>query len=182
MEKRHSLPRKVGYAVVAFLLAGCLVSGAVTIVSEGRDSTFNPWVVGFGGTLLFVVSAGQTALAGQMVWRSWRLRLFGTDTWAVLTDKESRTDADDTTFWTAHMRGAGFTQVVDTGSRDPGPVGEPVLVRRHAPSNQVELLPAPAPAGTLIRDVFLPFGLILAAAFTAAIGYGLARGAIDLLR
>jgi hypothetical protein len=38
--------RVVGYAVVAFLLAGCLVSGAVTIVAQGRDSTFNPWVVG----------------------------------------------------------------------------------------------------------------------------------------
>jgi hypothetical protein len=34
----------------------------------------------------------------------------------------------------------------------------------------------------LVRDIFLPFGLILVAAFTAVVGYGLVRRAIDLLR
>ncbi len=182
MKRRLGRPQKAGYALVALLLTGFLVSVAVTIASEGRDSTLNPWVAGFGGTLIFVVSAGQTALAALMVWRSWQLRLLGTDTWAVLADKEYRSDADNTTFWTAHLQGAGFTHVIDTALRDPGPVGERVLVRRHAPSNQVELLPAPAPIGTLVRDVVLPFGLILAAAVTAAIGYWLLHGAIDLLR
>src|SRR5690349_9298895 len=119
MAKRH----RFGYGVVAFLLAGCLVSGVVTVVSQGRDSTFNPWVVGFGGTLLFVVCAGQTVLTARMIWRSWRLRLFGTDTWAVLTGKDYRWDSDQTTFWTAHVEGAGFTHAIDTGLRDPGPVG-----------------------------------------------------------
>ena len=60
-------------------------------------------------------------------------------------------------------------------------MGEPVLVRRHAASNQVELRPAAAPVGTLVRDLVLPFGLVLVAGITAAIGYGLLRGAIDLL-
>lgn len=181
MARRLGLSRGIGYALMAFLLAGCLVSGAVTIMSEGRNSTVNPWVVGFGGSFLFVVIAVQAVTTALSVGRSWLLRLFGEDQWAMLTDKTCRTDSEDT-LWTAHVEGAGFRQAVYTGPWDPGPVGQPVRVRRHAASNQVRLLPVPAPAGTLIADILIPVGLILVAAVEAAIGYGLVRGAIEVLR
>ena len=176
--QRHRGPlRWLGYAVLAFLVAGTLLAGAVTLAVEGRDSTFNPWVVGFGGSLLFVVCAGQTGLAARALWRSWQLRLFGERTWVVLTAKEYKLDEDNTQFWTAHVAGADFRHTIGTGLYDPGPVGGRILVRRHAPSDQVDLVPRSAVAA-LLGDLMLPVILLVLAAFTAAIGYGLVRGAM----
>jgi len=182
MARRRSPLRALSSAVVGFLVAGCLTAGVVTIVSDGRDSRFNPWVVGFGGTLVFVICAGQTALAGREIWRSWQLRLFGEETWAILIDKEYRLDSDLTAFWKAHVTVADFRHTIDTGTQDPGPVGEPLRVRRHAASGQVELVRAYGVFATVMREVGLPFGLLVLAAFTAGIGYLLVRGALGLLR
>lgn len=181
MATRRGTLRKLSYALVAFLAAGCLVSGVVTIAAEGRDSEFNPWVVGFGGSLAFVFCAGQTAQAGWLLWRSWLLRLFGRDTWALLVDKAARSDADQTTFWTAHVVIDDLRHSIDTGLSDPGPVGEPLRVRWHAASGQVELAHRAAAVNVLVRDLLMPVVVLVLAVFTAAIGYGLFRVAASLL-
>jgi hypothetical protein len=175
MERRRSVFVSV---LVGFLAAGCLVSGVVTLARDGRDSEFNPWVVGFGGSLAFVVCAWMTALSARELRRAWQLRLFGDDTWAVLADKEYRLDGDSDIRWTAYVEGPFFREPVDTGLLDPGPVGEHVLVRRHTGSGQVELTAArPGPLGDVLRI----FTLLVLAASTTAIGFGLVRGAGALL-
>lgn len=175
MERRRSRPRTIGYALAAVVFAGVVTRLAT------RDSGADRWLIGAGGGLFLLVGVWQTAQSVRMIWRSWQLRLFGEDVWAVLTDKEGRDDADSTTFWTAYVEGPGFTCVIDTGVWDPGRVGEPVLVRRHAPSGQAELRPAPAPVGRLIRDIVGPFALVLVAGVLAGIGFGV-LWALDLLR
>lgn len=174
MERRRSLPRMIGYALAAVVFA------AVVTRLAARDSDADRWLIGVGGSLFLLIGVWQTAQAVLMIWRSWQLRLFGEDAWAVLTDKQGRDDADSNTFWTAHVEGPGFTCTIDNGARDPGPVNERVLVRRHAPSGQAELRPAPAPVGSLIRDMVGPFALVLVAGALAGIGFGV-LWALDLL-
>jgi hypothetical protein len=41
----------------------------------------------FGGTLFFVIVAGQAVLAARLFWREGQLRLFGEETSALLIDK-----------------------------------------------------------------------------------------------
>ena len=175
MERRRSLTRMIGYALTAVVLAGVVTRLAT------RDSGADRWLIGVGGSLVFLIGVRQTAQGVLAIWRSWQLRLFGADAWAVLTDKEGRDDADATTFWTAHVVGPGFACAIDNGTWDPGRVGERVLVRRHVPSGQAELRPARAPAGALIRDVAGPFVLVLVAGALAGIGFGV-LWALDLLR
>ena len=79
------------------------------------------------------------------------------------------------------MEGQGFACTIDNGARDPGPVGERVLVRRHVPSGRAELRPAPGPVGKLISDIVGPFALVLVAGALAGIGFGV-LWALDLLR
>lgn len=173
--KRRSLPRMVGYALATVVFAG------VVTRLVWRDSDADRWLIGVGGSLLFLIGVWQTAQAVLMLWRSWQLRLFGEDAWAVLTDKQGRYNAESITFWTAQVQGPEFTCTIDNGPWDPGRVGERVLVRRHVPSGQTELQPRPAPVGTLIRDIVGPFALVgVAAAFTG-IGFGV-LWALDLLR
>ncbi|NLU80953.1 hypothetical protein HCA58_21880 [Micromonospora sp. HNM0581] len=145
-----------------------------------RDSDTDRWLIGVGGSLLFLIGVWQTAQAVLMLWRSWQLRLFGEDTWAVLTDKVGRYDAESNTLWTAHVEGPDFTCTIDNGVWNPGRVGERVLVRRHLPSGQIELLPRPAPVGTLIRDIVGPFVLVVVASAFTGIGFGV-LWALDLL-
>jgi hypothetical protein len=175
MERRRSLPRTVGGALAAVVLAGVVTR----LVS--RDSDADRWLIGIGGSIVLLAGFWQAAQGVHMIWRSWQLRLFGADAWAVLTDKQGRDDADSTTFWTARVEGPGFACTIDNGARDPGRVGERVLVRRHVPSGQTELQPAPAPVGTLIRDVVGPFALVLLAGAFTGIGFGV-LWALDLLR
>ena len=181
MATRHGAFRKLSYALVAFLVTGCLVAGAVTIAAEGRDSDFNPWVVGFGGTLAFVVCARLTSQAVWLLFRSWQLRIFGRDTWAMLVDKAARSDADNTTFWTAHVAVDDVRRGIDTGLLDPGPVGEPLRVRWHPASGQVELAHRAGAVSVLVRDLLLPIVVLVLAALTAGIGYGLLSGAVELV-
>ncbi|MFI5894120.1 hypothetical protein ACIA5D_28865 [Actinoplanes sp. NPDC051513] len=174
MERRRSLPRMLGYALAAMVLAG-VVTRLVT-----RDSGAGRWLIGVGGSLVLLVGVGQTAQGVLMIWRSWQLRLLGEDSWAVLADKQGRDDADSNTFWTAHVEGPGFACAIDNGAWDPGRVGERVLVRRHVASGQAELRPAPAPMGNLIRDIVGPFALVLVAGALAGVGFGV-LWALDLL-
>ena len=174
MERRRSRPRMIGYA-----LAAVVVAGVVTRLAA-RDSGADRWLMGVGGGLLFVIGVWQTVQAVLLIWRSWQLRLFGADAWAVLTGKEGRDDADSNTFWKAQVEGPGFACTIDTGVWDPGRVGERVLVRRHVPSGQAELRPTPAPVGNLIRDIVGPFALVLVAGALAGIGFGV-LWALDLL-
>jgi len=175
MERRRSLSRMIGYA-----LAAVLVAGVVTRLAA-RDSGADRWLIGVGGSLVFLIGGWQTAQAVLMIWRSWQLRLFGQDAWAVLTGKDGRGDADANTFWTARVQGPGFACTIDNGARDPGPVGDHVLVRRHVPSGQAELRPEPVPVGRLIHDIVGPFALVLVAGALAGIGFGV-LWALDLLR
>ena len=181
-ERRRNPLHILSYAVVGFLLAGLLVSVAVMVAAEERPSTFSPWVVGFGGTLAFVVFAGHTVLATWTLCQSWLLRLFGEDTWAVLTAKDSRWDSDSTRFWTAYVAGDGFCHTIDTATADPGTVGGWLRVRRHAASGQVELVKTYGRGAALIRDIVIPLGLAVSAGITVAIGYGLYRWALGLLQ
>ena len=71
---------------------------------------------------------------------------------------------------------------IDTGVRDPGPVGEPLRVRRHAASRQIELVRTSGAVAAVISDTLLPFAVLVMAALTAGIGYGLICGALNLLR
>lgn len=166
MQRGRSLPRLIGYLLAAVVLAGVVARLAA------RDSDTDRWLLGVGGSLFLLVGVRQTAQAGLAIWRSWQLRLLGEDAWAVLADKKARDDGDSGTFWTAYVAGPGFTSTIDTGPWDPGPVGERVVVRRHIPTGQAELRPAPAPVGTLIWDVVGPFALILVAGALAGIGFG----------
>jgi hypothetical protein len=175
MERRRSLPRLVGYAVAAAVLAG------VVIRLASRDSDADRWLIGVGGSLIVLTGAWQTAHSVLTIWRSWQLRLFGRNEWAVLVDKEGHDDDDSTTFWTARVAGPGFACAVDNGARDPGTVGERVLVRRHVASGRTELRPALAPVGTLIYDIVGPFALLLVAGVLTGIGFGV-LWALDLLR
>jgi hypothetical protein len=163
-----------GYALAAVVLAGVVARLAA------RDSGAGRWLIGVGGSLFLFAGVRQAAQGVLMIWRSWQLRLLGEDAWAVLSDKEGRDDADATTFWTAYVEGPGFTCTIDNGPWDPGPVGERVLVRRHVPTGQAELWPAPAPVGRLIRDTVGPFALVLVAGALAGIGFGV-LWALDLL-
>ena len=165
----------IGYALAAVVFAGVVTRLAA------RDSGADRWLIGVGGSLFFLIGVWQTASGVLMIWRSWQLRLFGEDAWAVLTDKEGRDDADSNTFWTAQVEGPGFICTIDNGAWDPGRVGERVLVRRHVPSGQAELRPMPAPVGNLIRDIVGPFALVLVAGALAGIGFGV-LWALDLLR
>jgi hypothetical protein len=107
--------------------------------------------------LAFVVFAGHTVLATWTLCRSWLPRLLGGDTSARLVAKDSRWDAD------------------------PGTVGEWLRVRRHAASGQAERVRTHSRVAALIRDIVLPFPLLVTAGITAAIGYGLYRWALGLL-
>ncbi|RSM42797.1 hypothetical protein DMB66_54505 [Actinoplanes sp. ATCC 53533] len=175
MERRRSRPRTIGYA-----LATAVAAGVATRLAT-RDSDADQWLIGVGGSLFLLIGGWQTAQAVLMIWRSWQLRLFGQDTWAVLTEKDGRDDADSNTFWTARVEGPGFTCTIDNGTWDPGQVGEQVLVRRHIPSGRAELRPTPRPTGKLIRDIVGPFALVLVAGTLAGIGFGV-LWALDLLR
>ncbi|MDG4763771.1 hypothetical protein O7632_06550 [Solwaraspora sp. WMMD406] len=174
MGKRRSLPRMVGYALAAVVLAGVVAR----LVS--RDGGTDRWLIGVGGSLIFLIGVRQTAQGVLMLWRSWQLRLFGEDVRAVLTDKERRYNADSDTVFTAHLKGPDFTCTIHTGAWDPGRVSESVLVRRHVPSGQTELLPRPAPVGNLIRDIVGPFALVAVTGAFAGIGFGV-LWALDLL-
>lgn len=175
MRRRRSRTRMIGYALAAAVLAGVVARLAM------RDSDADRWLIGVGGSLFLLVGGWQTAQTALMLWRSWQLRLFGQTVWAVLTGKEGRDDDDSHTFWTARVEGPGFACTIDNGPWDPGHVGDRVLVRRHVPSGQAELRPAPTPAGTLIRDVVVPFALVLVVGVLAGIGFGV-LWALDLLR
>jgi hypothetical protein len=174
MEKRRGLFGRVGYVLVAVVFAGV----AVRLVS--LDSDADRWLIGVGGSFLFLVGVRQTAQTVLMIWRSWQLRLFGEDSWAVLTDKQSRYTVESNTYWTAQVEGPDFRYTIDNGLWNPGRVGERVLVRRHLPSGQIELLPRPAPVGNLIRDIVGPFALVFVAGAFAGIGFGV-LWALDLL-
>lgn len=171
MERRRSPLRVLAYGVVGFLLAGCLISGAVEIAADGRRSEFTPGVIGFGGTLFFVIVAGQAVMAARLFWREGQLQLFGEETSALLIDKKSWYDSDNTAFWTAHVEGPGFRQVVDTGMYDPGPVGEPVRVLWHAGSGQVSVIARrPGPAVVLLRQLWQLVAVLVLSAFATLIG------------
>ncbi|HLL66637.1 MAG TPA: hypothetical protein VK453_12970 [Micromonosporaceae bacterium] len=134
MQRREKLPPEVGYPAMV-LFAGFIGSVVVTVAIEGRASDFNPWVVGFGGTFLFFITAAYTVLNALDSWRAWQLRLFGVNTWAVLIDTQARSHGDDMVVWTATVQGADFTNVIENGFHDPGKLGDRVPVRRHAASN-----------------------------------------------
>lgn len=165
----------VGYALAAVVLVGVVAR----LVS--RDSGTDRWLIGAGGSILLFIGVRQTGQFVLMLWRSWQLRLLGEDVWVVLTDKERRHNAESDTLWTAHLAGPDFTCTIDNGVWDPGRVGERVLVRRHVPSGQTELLPRPAPVGNLIRDIVGPFVLVAVVIAFAGIGFGV-LWALDLLR
>jgi len=61
MARRDKLPPKVGYPAMV-LFAGFVVSIVVAVALGGRSSDFNPWVVGFGGALLLLITASYTVL------------------------------------------------------------------------------------------------------------------------